>query len=120
MTSICSVCEKVATKICSGCKKVSYCSVEHQKKDWKSHKSSCRNYVLKKNDVMGRYIVAAKDIPAGTIIMDEPALMIGPKQDSLPICLGCHKKVDGTYSCSKCTLPVCNAQCEQVKFNSLK
>ncbi|ODM98666.1 Protein msta, isoform A [Orchesella cincta] len=62
---------------------------------------------------MGRYVVASRDIPAGTIVMDEEALVIGPKQDTLPICLGCHKSVDGTYFCSHCYFPLCNEDCEK-------
>lgn len=60
-------------------------------------------------------MVAAKDIPPGTIIMDEEAIMVGPKQDSLPVCLGCHKRLkSGTYQCSKCGLPMCSQDCEKV------
>ena len=28
-------------KLCNGCKQVSYCSKDHQRLDWKSHKSAC-------------------------------------------------------------------------------
>lgn len=64
---------------------------------------------------MGRYVVAATDIAPGVIIMAEPALMVGPKQDTLPICLGCHKRLTGTYLCSKCSFPLCSKECEQVR-----
>lgn len=37
----CAVCRQPATKQCSRCKKVYYCSVEHQRENWKEHKSSC-------------------------------------------------------------------------------
>ncbi|XP_035711296.1 SET domain-containing protein SmydA-8-like [Folsomia candida] len=118
MSSICAVCGKSAAKICTACKNVAYCSVEHQKKDWKSHKSSCRVYLVKKNETMGRYVVAATDIAPGVIIMAEPALMVGPKQDTLPICLGCHKRLTGTYLCSKCSFPLCSKECEQLEIHS--
>ena len=29
-------------KVCSRCKSVKYCSVQHQKDDWPSHKTVCR------------------------------------------------------------------------------
>jgi hypothetical protein len=119
MSANCEVCGKTASKRCSGCHNVSYCSVDHQKSHWKAgHKRECKVYVLKRNDIMGRYIIAGKDIPAGTVIMDEPALVIGPKQDSVVICLGCHKRVDGSYHCSKCGLPVCDSSCEKVRAYS--
>lgn len=116
MTSLCEVCSKSAAKVCSACKNVSYCSVEHQKKDWKRHKSTCKPYIVKRNDVLGRYIVASRDISPGTVIIDEPAVMVGPKQDTLPICLGCHKRLKGTsYLCSKCRFPMCCEECEKVR-----
>eukprot|EP00980_Cylindrotheca_fusiformis_P008276 scaffold1736_cov127-Cylindrotheca_fusiformis.AAC.90 len=38
----CPVCGKEATKCCSRCKSVYYCSVDHQKQHWKTHKrTSC-------------------------------------------------------------------------------
>eukprot|EP01080_Neovahlkampfia_damariscottae_P001635 gene1635-12760_t len=39
---VCSVCGSTSDlKRCSRCKKVSYCCIEHQKKDWSTHKKSC-------------------------------------------------------------------------------
>lgn len=113
--STCPICNKLADKLCSACRSVSYCSVEHQKQHWKKeHKNNCRIWTVKTSDVMGRYVVAARDIPAGTVLMDEEALAIGPKQETLPVCLGCHKRVDGTYFCSKCWFPLCGKECEKV------
>ena len=37
----CEVCKEPARSRCSKCKTVSYCSREHQKHDWKSHRSVC-------------------------------------------------------------------------------
>ena len=34
-------CKAVSTQRCSRCKKVYYCSVEHQKENWKTHKIQC-------------------------------------------------------------------------------
>ena len=39
---VCSVCSKQGAKKCSRCKFQFYCSKECQKKDWKTHKSICR------------------------------------------------------------------------------
>ena len=41
METLCTVCKKPAEKSCSRCKMVYYCSVEHQKVDWKQHKKGC-------------------------------------------------------------------------------
>jgi hypothetical protein len=39
---VCAVCGSVEDlKRCSRCKKVSYCSIDHQKKDWTTHKKTC-------------------------------------------------------------------------------
>ena len=39
---VCSVCGSTSDlKRCSRCKKVSYCCIEHQKKDWTTHKKLC-------------------------------------------------------------------------------
>lgn len=40
--SKCGVCGVAATLQCSRCKKVSYCGAEHQKSDWKTHKTQCK------------------------------------------------------------------------------
>jgi hypothetical protein len=38
----CRVCDSVDTlKMCSRCQSVAYCCVEHQRKDWQSHKPNC-------------------------------------------------------------------------------
>lgn len=39
----CGVCNQPSTLACGGCKQVYYCSKEHQKDDWKAHKSVCKS-----------------------------------------------------------------------------
>ena len=48
--NICAVCGEEADKQCSGCHKKSYCSVEHQKIDWPTHKITCGLTILPKSD----------------------------------------------------------------------
>jgi len=43
ITHSCAVCGAPATKHCSRCKTTYYCSVDHQKQDWKQHKKSVCN-----------------------------------------------------------------------------
>jgi len=113
----CLVCDSPGSKKCSGCNSAAYCSAEHQKQHWKLHKNQCKPYKVKTSEIYGRYLVASRNLTAGTVVIKEPYLAIGPKQDSLPICLGCHKRLTKElYRCSKCKFPVCNSECEKVRF----
>jgi hypothetical protein len=39
----CNICDKTENlKVCSRCRIVYYCSTEHQKQDWKTHKNVCK------------------------------------------------------------------------------
>lgn len=40
----CFVCGKLSSTKCSNCTKVFYCSVEHQRRDWKRHKQNCHPF----------------------------------------------------------------------------
>jgi hypothetical protein len=115
----CPICEGPGGLLCSGCNAVSYCSPEHQRLHWKSHKKSCRPFLIKRSEQYGRYLVAARDLEEGTIVMTESPVAVGPKRASYPVCLGCHKRVDGSYLCSKCTFPMCNEKCENVSTSEL-
>ncbi|XP_060522819.1 SET domain-containing protein SmydA-8-like isoform X2 [Cylas formicarius] len=73
------------------------------------------NFELCKDDNIGRHLVATKDIKSGDIILQEPPLIWGPAQVTVPICLGCGKAIDpeNYECCSKCGWPVCSKICEQ-------
>lgn len=46
----CAVCEVESNlKACSGCGEIYYCSVEHQKQDWKQHKGNCKPFRVSLN-----------------------------------------------------------------------
>jgi len=47
-------------------------------------------YEIKLSEVMGRYLVAARNLQAGEIVMEELPLAIGPCADSDAVCLGCY------------------------------
>jgi len=44
--------------------------------------------------------------------MKEPVTLLGPRSRTAPLCLGCHKKITGSYQCSKCHFPMCASYCE--------
>ncbi|XP_064097943.1 SET domain-containing protein SmydA-8-like [Macrobrachium nipponense] len=113
----CEVCKNPAKQFCSSCRSVFYCSRECQKEDWKTHKGRCKPYVVQVHPVYGRHMVASRDIRAGEIIIKEQPVVIGPKQRSVPLCLGCHKAVDGSARCSKCQFPICAPSCEISKYH---
>lgn len=112
----CAVCNQPASHTCSGCKLVNYCSKDHQKIHWKSeHKGNCKAlFKIERNEVLGRYVVATRDIKKGELIFHEPPLVVGPKAVSLPVCLGCHELVDiqNYHECDGCGFPLCSAKCQ--------
>lgn len=38
----CAFCLQPGSKVCTACRSVAYCSVEHQKSHWKTHKIECK------------------------------------------------------------------------------
>ena len=74
---------------------------------------------MKRNDKLGRYMIAARDLKAGDVLFKEYSVAFGPKMISTPICLGCHKNIEmntskSTYKCSKCSWPMCSKLCENL------
>ncbi|TRY80691.1 hypothetical protein TCAL_09011 [Tigriopus californicus] len=119
----CEVCGHLAKLFCSACKHVFYCTKEHQKKHWRNHKEDCPSlkklpYRVERNDKLGRHLVATMDIPAGTHFLNESPMVLGPRQLSKPVCLGCHKELtdpQATIKCSRCQWPLCSRKCEDSK-----
>ncbi|KAJ9579508.1 hypothetical protein L9F63_004827 [Diploptera punctata] len=110
----CDVCSAPAAHKCSACKQVAYCSKEHQKEDWKKHKSACRPFEIRSSPELGKYLVASRDLSPGDVIISEQPLIVGPKLHSeQPICLGCHvpTRFDSEYRCPKCLWPFCGPSC---------
>lgn len=72
-------------------------------------------YVIKVSDVMGRYLVASRDLRPGEIIMTVDPLVVGPPQGCQPLCLGCYKKLhleENAYRCEGCGWPQCGLGCQ--------
>ncbi|GBP27659.1 SET domain-containing protein SmydA-8, isoform A [Eumeta japonica] len=70
-------------------------------------------YEIKKSDVMGRYLIAKRDIKAGEIVIEEPALAVGPCAGCGLICLGCYRELDecSIHKCPSCKWPLCSDMC---------
>ncbi|XP_026756195.1 SET domain-containing protein SmydA-8-like isoform X1 [Galleria mellonella] len=70
-------------------------------------------YEVKHSVVMGRYVVAARDIRAGEVIIEAPALAVGPCTGCGLICLGCYRELDESslFKCRGCKWPMCSGSC---------
>ncbi|XP_034834632.1 SET domain-containing protein SmydA-8 [Maniola hyperantus] len=121
---VCEVCQKPANQTCGGCKLVYYCSKDHQKHAWKEgHKFQCRSYKIEHSDIIGRYMIATRDIKQGEIILKEKPAVSGPRITCTPHCLSCNRKLEPIqiedkldfYKCSKCNWPMCNLNCESAE-----
>ncbi|KAJ3645799.1 hypothetical protein Zmor_023431 [Zophobas morio] len=114
-TKQCEVCQKPAIHRCGGCRRVCYCSKQHQQDHWEQHKNVCRSYKICQNDDHSRHVVATRSLTPGEFILLEPPLIWGPSFNTVPICLGCGKAVNGENSrpCNKCGWPVCSTLCEK-------
>ncbi|KAF2369132.1 SET domain [Trinorchestia longiramus] len=112
----CDVCRKPAKQFCSSCKAVFYCSRECQKRGWKEHKTKCKCFSIQIHPGFGRHLVATRDIKAGEVVLKEGPLLVGPKQKSPGICLGCHRPAKD-YRCSNCHFPLCGPSCQRTKYH---
>ncbi|XP_059088622.1 SET domain-containing protein SmydA-8-like [Tigriopus californicus] len=106
-----------ATLRCSACYTVHYCQQEHQKSDWKKHKSQCsKPYEVLEDKVVGRYMIAARDLKAGDVILREKPCIVGPNLESSDfICVVCHRvlKTKHFLTCKLCKVPVCSTPCSE-------
>nr|XP_013189669.1 unnamed protein product [Amyelois transitella] len=73
-------------------------------------------YEARTSEELGRYLVAARDLAPGDLVLTERPLVFGPKgmlnQDAMP-CVGCYKQVSTVVGerCSRCGWPVCSGNC---------
>ncbi|BES92705.1 MYND finger [Nesidiocoris tenuis] len=112
--SLCLVCTQPASSRCSSCRAASYCSKEHQKQHWKTHKNQCIPYQVKEDKKLGRFLVASRDIQRGDVILKEHPLLSGPPHSTGPVCLGCNvllTSVETSVPCPRCGWPLCSLPC---------
>ena len=76
----CGNCGAPATLICGGCGDVAYCSTKCQKSAWKSgHKSACKAYKIEIHPEYGRFLVASRQLKAGSRILTKlKPSVVGP------------------------------------------
>lgn len=76
-------------------------------------------YRIAISNVMGRYLVANRNLKAGELIIHEQPLIIGPCAESQPICLGCYVDVPKCpkkqYKCPNCGWSLCSSKCRGIK-----
>jgi len=84
------------------------------RRDVKKHKSL--PYEIKRDEVVGRHMVATRDIKPGEVIFEERPLVFGPSDNTKPICLGCYALVSAeTPACTAgCGYPMCSPQCSDI------
>lgn len=70
------------------------------------------HFLVQESPELGRFAVAAKDLKAGEIVFHEIPFAVGPKTDSLPVCLNCNCFVHGDCKCTLCGWPLC-ADCNE-------
>ncbi|XP_018323957.1 SET domain-containing protein SmydA-8-like [Agrilus planipennis] len=117
----CAECNEPAELMCSACKLVSYCSKEHQKEHWKTHKSLCKPFEIQTTSDKGKCLVATRDLsPNDQIICDYP-IVFGPRPHVVeegPVpCPGCCRLIiaESAPRCEGCDWPVCNPNCPGLK-----
>ncbi|XP_049876365.1 SET domain-containing protein SmydA-8-like isoform X2 [Pectinophora gossypiella] len=79
-------------------------------------KNACFNHVHSSED-LGRYLIAARDLMPGDLVLTERPLVFAPKAlpdpEACMPCVGCYKPVltDVGERCAKCGWPVCSGNC---------
>jgi len=81
---LCPVCQAPSLSSCRTCKKISYCSKGHQRSHWKVHKIDCFPLLEQEDEILGRRLIATRNIKQGEIILREKPIISGPKIVILP------------------------------------
>ncbi|XP_011506599.1 PREDICTED: uncharacterized protein LOC105369055 [Ceratosolen solmsi marchali] len=75
-----------------------------------------KKYEILRNEQVGRYAVAIKNLEPGEEVMSELPFVVGPKSFTHPLCLSCYSpwpsELDNQFLCSTCCWPVCSTECE--------
>ena len=107
------MCGVSSSQWCGGCGNVSYCGPKHQKQDWPRHKAHCGPVKTCHSPLLGNYLVAARDLSPGDLLLDEDVSVLGPapEEDDEEVCLGCYYPSHG-HRCPRCGAPLCGPSCQ--------
>lgn len=113
----CFLCCKPCSLVCGACELVHYCSQDHLL----THRQQnyCFPFRITWKQSKGRSVVATRDIDALELILFDAAIAYGPRNMNTPVCLECGKKVDKSYHCGMCNMPMCGPTCQvgQTHYN---
>lgn len=105
-------------QLCQHCQKVAVCSSEdHAGIHRPQGLGQCLPIRVEQSPEVGRFLVAARDIDPGEIVILDKSILVAP---DAPVCLGCLKsvRIQETAFCSTCRFPVCDAECEKRPFHA--
>ena len=111
----CFLCSHPSSSVCPVCGGVYFCGSAHGRLH--TDGVSCYPYTLGSRDGVGRMLVAARDLLPGQLVYSEEPLVVGPNQESGPICLGCMAALDLSYVCEGCGYPMCDWECSQADIH---
>ncbi|XP_034230296.1 uncharacterized protein LOC117639047 [Thrips palmi] len=113
----CTVCG-AAGRPCGRCRLDYYCGKKHQVQDWARHKVGCGALEVRQDDALGRHLVFAKDVPAGTVVLRELPLLVVPPpwNPRMVFCVGCLSDRLPLWhpQCPLCGWPVCSPSCSRL------
>ena len=122
----CFLCERPTSSKCPSCEQVFYCSNDHLLVH--KHQNYCFPFRVRWRTGAGRCLVATRDIKAMELILIDAAIAHGPPNMTTPgkkcpililtncvppsVCLECGQRVDGSYLCGLCNMPMCSEACQ--------
>merc|ERR1719422_2743662 len=73
----------------------------------RSSKSGSIPYEIVRNEVVGRHMVATREIKPGETIFTEKPLSFGPSENTKPVCIGCYSSniTKDSPRCKYCGFP---------------
>ncbi|XP_017777901.1 PREDICTED: protein msta-like [Nicrophorus vespilloides] len=74
-------------------------------------------FAIKTSKIMGRYMVATRELRPGNIILSEMPIVVGPCTGCKVQCLACYQPIEesGSYAkCKGCDWPLCSANCAKL------